>query len=272
MLAGKISQSLSSMIEQQVNERVQVETKSLRDELAKQSSVIKNNETKICKQFIELSHLERVTKENINAVKERERELDALHQKIADLEYRLENQEQYSRRTSLRFHNVPVPIGDDGKIAHPVDTDQLILDICNQKLKLNIQLHDIGRSHVIGRVRNGKSQVIVRFISYRTRHLVYTNKKELKNDSNGTFISENLTQFRTGLVKRVARLKTDKQIEAYWTFDGRIFVKPTTESRKLIINCHDDISDLVRRIREQSPPQNVWRDNNNSQEETDPVY
>lgn len=253
VLASKIGQSLSTMIEQQVNERVQAETKSLREELAKQSADIKHNETKICKQFIEISHLERVTRESITAVKERERDIDALYQKIADLEYRLENQEQYSRRTSLRFHNVPVPIGDDGKIAHPVNTDQLILDICNQKMKLNIQLQDIGRTHVIGKVRNGKSQVIVRFISYRTRHLVYSNKKALKNDSNGTFISENLTQFRTSLVKRIAKLKNDNQIEAYWTFDGRIFVKRTEDSTKLIINCHDDISNLERRIREQPP-------------------
>jgi hypothetical protein len=39
--------------------------------------------------------------------------------------------------------------------------------VCNDKLGLDINLHDIGRSHIIGKVKDGKSQVIVRFISYR---------------------------------------------------------------------------------------------------------
>jgi len=34
----------------------------------------------------------------------------------------------------------------------------------------------------------------------------------------------------------------DKQIEAYWTFDGRIFVKRTETSRKEIITSFDDIA------------------------------
>jgi hypothetical protein len=36
-------------------------------------------------------------------------------------------------------------------------TDNLILNVCNQKLKLGIQKEDISRSHVIGKVHNGKS-------------------------------------------------------------------------------------------------------------------
>jgi hypothetical protein len=48
---------------------------------------------------------------------------------------------------------------------HHVYIDGLILNVCNNKLGLDINLHDIGRSHIIGKVKDGKSQVIVRFIS-----------------------------------------------------------------------------------------------------------
>ena len=75
------------------------------------------------------------------------------------------------------------------------------------------------------KVRNGKSQIIVCFISYRTRNLVYTNKSQLKGDDNGIYITENLTQFRTNLVQKLSKLKYEKLIEANWTFDGRIYVK-----------------------------------------------
>ena len=113
-------------------------------------------------------------------MKEHSTEVDALYNKIIELESRIEGQEQYSRRTSLRLQNIKVPVDERGNVKHPVNTDELILNVCNDKLGLDINLHDIGRSHTIGRVKDGKSQVIVRFISYGTRNKVYSNKKELE--------------------------------------------------------------------------------------------
>jgi hypothetical protein len=63
-------------------------------------------------------------------------------------------------------------------------------------------------------------------------NLVYTNKKSLRANPDGIFITENLTPYRTNLTKRLSQLKFDKQIAAYWTSDGRIFVKRTETSRK----------------------------------------
>ena len=74
--------------------------------------------------------------------------------------------------------------------------------------------------------------------------MVYNNKKELKGDTNGIFITENLPQYRTELVKSLADMKTKNQISAYWTADGRIFVKKSESSRKLIIQNWQDVGDL----------------------------
>jgi Ca2+-binding EF-hand superfamily protein len=46
----------------------------------------------------------------------------------------------------------------------------------------------------------------------------------------GIFITENLTSYRTTLTERLAQLKFDKLIQAYWTSDGRIFVNDMTSS------------------------------------------
>ena len=56
-----------------------------------------------------------------------------------------------------------------------------------QKLGLDMSIHDIGRSHVIRKVTNGRSQVIFKFLSYRMRNSVYTNKKAPKGDPHGIF-------------------------------------------------------------------------------------
>jgi hypothetical protein len=45
---------------------------------------------------------------------------------MSELEIRLESQEQYFRRTSLRFHNIKEPVNERGRIISPVNTDDFI--------------------------------------------------------------------------------------------------------------------------------------------------
>lgn len=232
LLAQKIGETLSNLIETQVKQSIDSHIKPLLD-------TVKGHEKSI-------ESLENTIDDQAKMMQEQDSEIDQLHRRVCELEIRLENQEQYSRRTSLRFHNIKVPLNNQGKIAHPVDTDQLVLDVCNTKLGLNLKLDDISRSHVIGKLKNGKSQVIVRFISYRTRNKVYTMKRALKEDPDGIFITENLTTFRTALVKRLAQLKHNGDIHAYWTADGRIYAMKSETSRKKLINNFDDIANIER--------------------------
>ena len=67
--------------------------------------------------------------------------------KIYLIDMRLEEQEQYSRRTSFRFHNVRVPTDHKGNIIQPVDTDGIVLQICNKDLTVPLDIHHRGRSH-----------------------------------------------------------------------------------------------------------------------------
>jgi hypothetical protein len=59
--------------------------------------------------------------------------INNLTNKINKLGSRIEEQEQYSRRTSLRFNNVKAPTNDRGEIRRPIDTDALVLKICNSR-------------------------------------------------------------------------------------------------------------------------------------------
>ena len=150
----------------------------------------------------------------MSSLKEKDKEIDSLHDIVNNLEVRLEQQEQYSRRTSLKF-------------------------------TLDISTNDISRSHVIGKIRNGKSQVIVRFLSYRCGEKVYNSKRNLKNDANRIFITENLTKTRTNLVKSLADLKYNQNIKTYWTTNGRVYAKLNESSRRTLIRNHDDLRNLL---------------------------
>jgi hypothetical protein len=50
-----------------------------------------------------------------------------------ELESRIEGAEQYSRRISLRFHNIKVSVDERGNVKHPVNADELILNVCMLK-------------------------------------------------------------------------------------------------------------------------------------------
>ena len=108
-----------------------------------------------------------------------------------------------------------------------------------QQLGSDMSIHDIGRSCVIGKVTHNKSQVTFKFLSYRMRKLIMVTHMVF-------FISENLTKYRTELVKRLSQLKYSKQIYSYWTCDGRIYVKQTETSRKQTVNNFDDIMNFER--------------------------
>ena len=69
--------------------------------------------------------------------------IDNLLSRVSVLEKDLEEQQQYSRRTSLRFNNVNLP-SNRGKVIYPIDTDSLALNICNDSLGQAISLDDIG--------------------------------------------------------------------------------------------------------------------------------
>jgi DNA repair exonuclease SbcCD ATPase subunit len=65
------------------------------------------------------------------SLKEKESEIEVLYRKINELELRVENQEQYSRRTSLRFHNIRVPLNNrDSSISPFFLQIWTIIDAC----------------------------------------------------------------------------------------------------------------------------------------------
>jgi hypothetical protein len=243
-LSDKITDSINSSVEASIKVLMDEHIISLKQTLKEQQKRIDEQKEMISKQ----THLvvQRIQEEQHfkSSLKEKDKEIDSLHDIVNNLEVSLEHQEQYSRRTSLRFHNINVPVDDRGHIIHPVITDDIIVDICNNKLKLDISTNDISRSHVIGKVRNGKSQVIVRFLSYRCREKVYNSKRNLKNDAERIFITENLTKTRTNLVKSLADLKYNQNIKTYWK-NGRVYAKLNESSRRTLIRNHDDIRNLL---------------------------
>lgn len=96
----------------------------------------------------------------------------------------------------------------------------------------SIDISRIDRSHRVGPTIQGRPRdIIVRFLNYRDRDLVYLNKKNLKSfnnnpsNNNRVFINEALTRARAKLFAQTRRLHKEKVIDGCWTMDGRIKIK-----------------------------------------------
>jgi hypothetical protein len=77
-----------------------------------------------------------------------------------------------------------------------MNTYKIILDICNDVLKVPITINKIGRTHPIGKVCGGKIQVIARFSTYHQRNVVFNAQRDFKGYKENIFITENFTPRR----------------------------------------------------------------------------
>lgn len=129
---------------------------------------------------------------------------------------RTDDLEQYTRRHNLRVFGVPEVEGED--------TDIEVGKIFKDKLKLDIPLERLDRTHRVGRrpgpAADGSPRwrpIIVRFTSYRDRRSVFSAKKLLKGT--GVVVREDLTSQRVEVLKTAV---SRYGVRNTWTMDGRV--------------------------------------------------
>lgn len=146
--------------------------------------------------------------------------LEQKDRRIEELEYKLDDLEQYQRRQCLRIFGVGENNGED--------TDVLAISVA-EKVGVDLSLADIDRSHRVGRRdENRPRPIIVKFASYRKRSEVFRNKRKLKNS--GWTIREDLTKTRHNILREAITKFGQTNV---WTQDGVIIVKSGDTKRRI---------------------------------------
>ena len=115
----------------------------------------------------------------------------------------------------------------------------MILQICNEKLDLNLIIEKISRTHRLILKKNPRG-IIVKFVNYHDWLDVYRAKSKLKHL--GIAIYESLTTRRKALLDRSSAKEIVGTRNAF-SLDGKIFaVKGTREVR---INDRKDLDGLI---------------------------
>lgn len=158
-------------------------------------------------------------------------EMDSLKQTISHLEEQIkvvkkeafeykDELEQYSRLNSLRIFGVPEKPGEC--------TDQVVKDLCKEKLNINISTSDIDCSHRLPGKEPYHKPIIVKFVTRNIKKLVYSKKSSLKGS--GVVIKEDLTKHRAQLLSKVAKKYGAKHV---WSYDGKILVKIGNQIKRI---------------------------------------
>ena len=157
----------------------------------------------------------------------------------------IEELEQYGRRNALRFLRVPledIPSETSGgRVTY--HTDEFIVDFVNNKMDLPLELSEISRSHIVGKIDrdNNRCGIIVKFITYNVRHRVFCGKRNLKSKGSNIHIVEDLTTERFTTMKHLGKLFKAKKVCSYWSSDGRIFFKCSEHDTAHRVKYPDDL-------------------------------
>lgn len=154
-----------------------------------------------------------------------------LEKENEELRKDMDGLEQYSRRNNLRIFGIKEDSGEN--------VQEKVLNVISNQLGLPITIMHIDRCHRVGKQQQGMKPrgIIIKFISYQQRSLVFAAKKKLKGS--GIQIREDLTRKRVNLLNIASQRFNFKNT---WTFDGIIYVNQNNHKHR--IECLGDLDKL----------------------------
>ncbi len=182
-----VREDISSLPDKKyIDDIVNKQTVQINKKIEAQNDKIKQLENRIEK--LESQNLE-------ERVQQLESEL-AIVQNLAD---RVDDAEQYSRRTCLRMYNIELP--ESGEKEDCLEKVGKVL----QNMDCGVNIDSVDRAHRIGRKETDeegkvRQQMIVKFNSFRDRTLVYRNRIE-KNKVGNVKVRLDLTRKRLSVLR-----------------------------------------------------------------------
>lgn len=158
------------------------------------------------------SFLEKLFSTVKEALSEYDKSCKAMVSKMATIEDQIEEQEQYSRLSSLRIYGLPEEAKED--------TEKMVIGLCNDKLGIRILPTDIDSCYRLKHREGSARPIIVRFCRRTIKNQVFNAKKKLKGSK--IVIREDLTRRRAALIKRLVQKVGNTNI---FTYNAVIFAK-----------------------------------------------
>lgn len=183
-----------------------------------------------------LQAMELLSQENIN-----------LKRKVADLEARLDECEQYTRSNSVEIFGLP-----QDKLE---DVYELVGKVCGA-LDVPVTRTDIDACHRLGK-RQGSDQpagIIVKFVRRETKLKLLEKRRVKRNFStkdlgytapaDPVYINESLSPVKRKILAAARAVKKEKQFTYLWVRNGKIFLRKNPGDPVIVVNSMEAITKL----------------------------
>ena len=217
--------------------------------LSSQLSDIKQDNKNIEKQLAEIKSDNRTLLLRINSLEQdklkKDTLIDELQNKVAVLEEKADEHEQYSKRDNLLVQGLRI-MEPFSRVAEPSRPDETttkeeqwnnrdmdimktnVIEFARKRLKISVNVTDISTVHTLksnSQTRNGTC--IVRFTNREARDRFYKGRSELyaDNQQDRIYINEHLTQRNALLYKEARELKKSGKVTHAWTKNCRVLVR-----------------------------------------------
>ena len=130
------------------------------------------------------------------------------------------------------------------------ETESKVLTVL-KKIDENILHDDIDIAQRLGKSKtNNTPNIIVRFVSRRTRNNIYKERRKLQSNAPGkptserVFINENLTKRNKQLFSLANEERKKFNWKYIWTNNGKILLRKRNDSRVIAIRSEKDIEHI----------------------------
>ena len=144
---------------------------------------------------------------------------DELHEQVRTNTIDIHTLNQYNRRESVEFCNIPNKIKDN-------ELEQYVISLLGS-IGVKVSSYNIVAVHRLGKPsKNRPRNVVCRFLNRKHAFATLKNKRKLKN-SNGNYrniyIIENLCPFNKRIFNALYKKKKEGVINSVWTYNGLVY-------------------------------------------------
>ena len=238
-------ENLIAMIQTAVNDTI---TNTITGEMGAlqqvKNDIVKHLDYKLEQFETQIADLQKENAELKTTLSTQHSEISTLKQETVTLKNQVKqalvhsnNNEQYSRKTSIRI--IGHEISDNPRNE---DCRKLACELFRNKIGVNIEEGDIAGAHRVGRIIDGKQSIIIKFFSRDTKQMIIENKFKLKGTN--IRIYDDLTLDNRKLLNR---LRNHIEIESAWYFNGKIKEK-TIDGFVFNADIYTDINATCNRL------------------------
>ena len=229
--------------------KLQSKVNNIEEELQTLKEAQNSNTVAIVEGSEESQSFQTIQRKKIDALS---KDMTYITDQLKNIQVDIENTKQVQKEKNVRLVGLP----ENDSPESEFELKKKVIEFSQQHLEIpNITSDDIDEVVRLGQRNTNKPRdMIIKFKCHNIRNKFYQSRRKLyntdmKRSSTGTYINEDLTQYRQRLYYDTRNLRKKAAIFAVWTSKGTVMVKLEEHSIPKPIQTHRDLANLLSQNR-----------------------